>query len=65
MADQTPPNIIKRLVVGSLGLLLAAWAIQTALQMLASVWWGLVIAGVIAAAIVVLITWLKLRRQKW
>ena len=62
MSD-SPTSLTKRLVWFSLAVLLAAWAIHTALTWLAEVWWGVLIVVVAIAAVVV--GWRWWRSRPW
>ena len=61
MADTNPPSVTKRIVVCALGLLFAAWAIATSIQLLASVWLGLVIVVVITLGTFAVVWWKRHR----
>lgn len=61
MTDNSP-GLAKRLFLLALAVLFLAWAINTAIELIAAVWWQLsIIAAVIFVIIVVFIT----LRNRW
>ena len=56
MSDK-PPSLITRLAAFCVAVALLLWALQSALALIAAVWWQLlVVFGVIVTGIVVIIT---------
>lgn len=63
MADQNPVSLTKRLVLGSLAILFAAWAVTAAIKLLATIWVVLLIVCILVLVVTAVVFWK--RHQGW